>query len=56
MHGLHQLTLDPTHYYQTRYLALILSLLTNLNWQLIVVFILPCILIVIIKLFIVNLI
>ena len=41
--------------YQTPYLALISSLVINLTWQLIVVFILPCILIVIMKLFIVNL-
>ena len=44
----------PSHLYQTYYLALISFLLINLTWQLIVVFIHPCILIVIIKLFIAN--
>ena len=44
----------PNHIYSTHYLALILFLLINLIWQLIVVFILPCILIPTITLFIAN--
>ena len=42
------------HIYSTHYLALISFLLINLIWQLIVVFILPCILIPTVKLFIAN--
>ena len=54
VHGLQQLISGPTHYYQIHYPALISFLLINPTWQLIVAFILPYILIVIIKLFIVN--
>ena len=54
MYGLHQLISDPTHLLPNSLSCIDLIFTDQLTWQLIVVFILPCILIVIIKLFIVN--